>query len=51
MTPEMNCSNVETDHVKPFCFSDVSKNDGKKEAFNGMISQLSLKKKNRHQET
>ena len=33
MTPEMNWSNIEIDHVKAICMSDVSKDEELKEAF------------------
>ena len=33
-TPDMNWSNIEIDHVKPFCLVDVSKDEELREAFN-----------------
>ena len=34
MTPDMNWSNTQIDHVKPICMFDVSKEEELKEAFN-----------------
>jgi len=34
MTPVMNWSNIEIDHVKPISLFDVSKDEELKEAFN-----------------
>ena len=33
MTPEMNWTNIEIDHLKPICMFDVSKGEELKEAF------------------
>ena len=33
MTPEMNCSNIEIDHVKPICMFDVFKDEELRDAF------------------
>ena len=43
MTPEMNWSNIEIDHVKPICMFDVSKDEKLKEAFNWKNTQPLLK--------
>ena len=37
--PEMNWSNIEIDHVKPFCMFDVTKDDEIREAFNRKNTQ------------
>ena len=42
-TPEMNWSNIETDHVKPICTFDVTKDKELKEAFNWRNTQPLLK--------
>ena len=42
MTPEMNWSNIEVDHVKPVCLFDVSKDKEPKEAFSWRNTQSSL---------
>ena len=42
-TPEMKCSNIETDHAKPIFSVDVSNNDERKEAFNWKHTQTPLK--------
>ena len=34
MTPEMNCSNIEVDHVKPICMFNISDDNQLKNAFN-----------------
>ena len=47
MTPEMNWSNIETDHVKSICLFDVSKHEELKEAFSWKNTQPLLK--NGHQ--
>ena len=41
--PEMNWSNIEVDHVKPICLSDVSKDGELKDAFNWKNTQTILK--------
>ena len=39
MTPEMNGTNIETDHVKAFPLFDVSKDEDLKEAFSWKNTQ------------
>ena len=43
MTPEMNWSSIEIDHVKPICFFDVSKDAEFRKAFSWQNTQLLLK--------
>ena len=43
MTPEMNWSNIEIDHVMPVCMFNVSKDDESKEAFNWKNTQSLIK--------
>ena len=43
-TPEMNWSNTELDHVKPFCSFDLSKEEELREAFCWKNTQPLLKK-------
>ena len=43
MTPEMNWSNIEIDHVKAICLFDVSKDEELREAFNWKNTQPLLK--------
>ena len=43
MTPEMNWSNIEIDHVKPICMFDVTNDYELKEAFNWENTQPLLK--------
>ena len=43
MTPEMNWNIIETDHVKPICMFDVSKEEELKEAFCWKNTQPLLK--------
>ena len=43
-TPEMNCRNIEIDHVKPISLFDVSKDEDLKEAFSWKNTQPLLKK-------
>ena len=43
MTPEMNWSNIEIDHVKPICLFDISDDEQLKEAFNWKNTQPLLK--------
>ena len=43
MTPEMNWSNIEVNHVKPICLFDVSKDEELGEAFNWKNTQPLLK--------
>ena len=38
-TPEMNWSNIEIDHVKPFCMFDISDDEQLKEAFSWKNTQ------------
>ena len=42
-TPEMILSNIELNHVKPFCMFDVPKDEELKEAFNWRNTQPLLK--------
>ena len=44
MSPKMNWRNIETDHVKPLCFFDVSIDKELKEAFSWKNTQPLLKK-------
>ena len=44
MTPELNWSNIEIDHVKTICFFVVSDDEQLKEAFNWRNTQPLLKK-------
>ena len=44
MTPEMNWSNIEIDHVKAICLFDLSKDEELKEAFKWKNTQPLLKK-------
>ena len=39
MTPEMNWSNIEIDHIKPICMFDVTKDEQLKEAFSWKNTQ------------
>ena len=43
MTPEMNWTKIEIDHVKSFCLFDIFNNEGLKEAFNWKNTQTLLK--------
>ena len=43
MTPEMNWTKIELDHIKPICMSDVSKDEELREAFNWKNTQPLLK--------
>ena len=43
MTPEMNWTSIEIDHVKPICMFDVSKDEELKEAFSWKNTQPLLK--------
>ena len=43
MTPEMNWSNIEIDHVKPICMFDITKDDELREAFSWKNTQPLLK--------
>ena len=43
MTPEINWTNIELDHIKPFCMFDVSKDEELREAFNWKNTQPLLK--------
>ena len=43
MTPEMNWSNIEIDHIKAICLFDVSKDEELKEAFSWKNTQPLLK--------
>ena len=44
MTPEMNWSNIEIDHVNAICLFDLSKDEELKKAFNWKNTQPLLKK-------
>ena len=37
--PEMNCENIEIDHVKPICMLDIAKDNELEEAFNWRNTQ------------
>ena len=43
MTPEMNWTNIEIDHVKAICLFDVSKDEELREAFDWENTQSLLK--------
>ena len=43
MTPEMNWSNIEIDHVKAICMFDVTKDEELRKAFNWKNTQTLLK--------
>ena len=47
MTPEMNWSNIEVDHIKPICMFDVSNDELLKEAFSWKNTRPLLKQDNR----
>ena len=47
MTPEMNWSNIEIDHVKEICLFDISKDEELREAFNWKNTQPLLKQDHR----
>ena len=47
MTPEMNWSNIEIDHVKPICMFDVTKDKELKEAFSWKNTQPLVKEDHR----
>ena len=51
MTPEMNWSNIEIDHVKGISLFDVSKDEELKEAFSWKNSQPLLKRDHRQKGT
>ena len=42
-TPEMNCRNIEIDHVKPICLFDVTRHEELKESFSWKNTQPLLK--------
>ena len=44
MTPKVNCSNFEPNHVKPVSSIDVSKNEDGRKAFSWINTQILLKK-------
>ena len=48
MTPDMNWTNIEIDHVKPICMFDVSKDDELKEAFCWKNTQPLLRQDHLH---
>ena len=48
MTPEMNCTNIELDHVEPICTFDLSDDEQLKEAFNWRNTQPLLKENHLH---
>ena len=50
MTPEMNWSNIETDHLKAICLFDVSKDEELREAFNWKNTQPLLKEVHQRKE-
>ena len=51
MTPEMNWTNIELDHVKPICTFDLSDDEKLNEAFNWRNTQPLLKKGHLHNGT
>ena len=48
MTPEMNWTKIEIDHVKPNCMFDVSKDEELRNAFNWKNTQPLLKQDHKH---
>ena len=48
MCPEMNWSNIEIDHVKPISSFDVTRDEGMREAFNWMNTQIRMKQVYQH---
>ena len=44
MTPDMNRSNIEADHVKPICLFDIFENEELREAFNWKKRSTTFKK-------
>ena len=51
MTPEINWTNIELDHVKLICIFDVSKDEELREAFSWRITQPLLKQDHLHKGT
>ena len=51
MSPEMNWSKIEIDHLKPICLFDVSKDEELREAFNWKNTQLLSKQAHIHKRT
>ena len=51
MTPEMNWSSIEIDHVKPICLFDVSKDEELKELFNCKNIQSLFNKDHKRKDT
>ena len=51
MSPEMNWSNIEIDHLKPICLFDVSKDEELREAFNWKNTQPLSKPAHIHKRT
>ena len=51
MTPEMNWSNIEIDHVKAICMFDVSEDEQLKEAFSWKNTQPLLNQDHRQKGT
>ena len=51
MTPEMNWTNIELDHVNPICTFDLSDDEQLKEAFNCRNTQPLVKKDHLHKGT
>ena len=43
MTPDMNWSKIDIDHVKPICMFDVSKDEETKEKFSLKVTQPLLR--------
>ena len=48
MTPEKNWLNIDIEHVKPICMSDVSRDEELKENFNWKNTQPMLKEVRQH---
>ena len=48
MTPDINWTNIEIDHVKQICIFDLSNDDDLKEAFCWKNTQPLLKKDHQH---
>ena len=51
MTPEMNWTNIEIDHVKPIYMFDVTKDDDLREGANWKNTQPLLKQDHQHKGT
>ena len=51
LTPEMNWTNIEIDHIKPFCLFDVSDDEQSSLAFNRKNTQPLLKQDQQYKGT